>query len=139
MSVVKIACIVSVISFLCLTAASPIFAQASGNIVGSVVDASGGTVAGVTVKVTNSESGLERTISTGDSGTYRVTALLPGDYDVTTDMVGFKPALKHATVNVGRDVTVDFALEVGSAAQSVIVQAETVAVNLTDSKVSNLF
>ena len=98
----------------------------------------GGTVSGVTVKVSNGQSGAERTVTTNDSGTYRITALLPGDYDVATDMVGFKPAIKHATVNVGRDVTVDFMLEVGSANQSITVQAEAVAVNLTDSKVDDI-
>src|ERR1700682_1654993 len=120
----------------CSLGASSLFAQSVGNIVGLVVDASGGAIGKSTVKVTNAEMGVERAAQTNDSGTYVITALLPAEYDVTVEMAGFKRTIKHTTVNVGRDVTVDFALEVGETSQTVSVEAEAVAINLTDAKVA---
>jgi len=120
----------------CSLGESSLFAQSVGNIVGLVVDASGGAISRTTVKVTNSEIGVERAAQTNESGTYVVTALLPAEYDVTVETPGFKRTVKHTTVNVGRDVTVDFALEVGETTQTVNVEAEAVAINLTDAKVA---
>ena len=120
----------------CSLGASSLFAQSVGNIVGLVVDASGGAISKTTMKVTNSEIGVERAAQTNESGTYVVTALLPAEYDVTVETPGFKRTVKHTTVNVGRDVTVDFALEVGETTQTVNVEAEAVAINLTDAKVA---
>src|ERR1700704_1153257 len=97
----------------CFLGASLLSAQSVGNVVGLVVDASGGAVAAATVKVTNAQIGVDRTVQTNDSGAYVVTALLPAEYDISVEMPGFKRTVKHTTVNVGRDVTVDFALEVG--------------------------
>src|SRR5256885_11846401 len=112
--------------------ASPLSAQSVGNVVGLVIDSSGGAVTGATVKVTNAQIGVDRTAQTNDSGTYVITALLPAEYDVSVETAGFKRTVKHTTVNVGRDVTVDFALEVGETSQTVSVEAEAVALNLTD-------
>src|ERR1700682_4335973 len=125
-----------VVRCFCCRGASSLFAQSVGNIVGLVVDASGGAIGKSTVKVTNAEMGVERAAQTNDSGTYVITALLPAEYDVTVEMAGFKRTIKHTTVNVGRDVSIDFALEVGETSQTVSVQAEAVAINLTDAKVA---
>src|SRR5690242_6784019 len=100
----RVECIMGMITCVCLAVVPPTFAQASGNIIGSVIDASGGRIAGVTVTVVNNQTSVERKVATNESGSYVVTALLPAEYDVTVEIQGFRRALKHATVNVGRDV-----------------------------------
>src|SRR6266853_2574982 len=122
----------------CFFGSSPLFAQSVGNIVGLVVDASGGAVTGATVKAINAQIGVERTVQTNDSGAYVISALPPADYDVSVETAGFKRTVEHTSVNVGRDVTVDFALQVGETSQTVSVEAEAVAINLTDAKVAGV-
>src|SRR5712691_5149629 len=98
---------------LVLAAAASAFGQATGSIVGSVTDASSARMPGVTVKLTNTATGFDRSSTTNETGAYNFSSLLPGDYEVIAGIAGFKTVLKRATVNVGRSVTVDFAMEVG--------------------------
>ncbi|HYR83925.1 MAG TPA: TonB-dependent receptor [Terriglobia bacterium] len=117
------------------SAASAAFGQATGSIVGSVTDASSARIPGVTVKLTNTATGLERSSTTNEAGAFVFSSLLPSDYEVTAEIAGFKKTVKRATVNAGRGVTVDFSMEVGEVAQTVSVTAEASAINLVDSKV----
>jgi hypothetical protein len=58
-----------VVSCFCSLGASSLFAQSVGNIVGLVVDASGGAISPTTVNITNSEIDVERAVQTNESGT----------------------------------------------------------------------
>src|SRR5262245_2496799 len=111
------------------------FGQATGSILGSITDSSSARMPGVSVTAVNPASGAQRTAITNETGAYNFSSLLPGDYEVTAEIAGFKTVLKRATVNVGRSVTVDIAMEVGEVAQTVSVTAEVSAINLVDSKV----
>ncbi|HYR83927.1 MAG TPA: carboxypeptidase-like regulatory domain-containing protein [Terriglobia bacterium] len=111
------------------------FGQATGSILGSVTDASSARMPGVTVTAVNPASGAQRTAVTNETGAYNFSSLLPGDYEVTAEMAGFRTVLKRATVNVGRSVTVDLAMEVGEVAQAIDVVGEASAINLENSRV----
>ena len=67
---------------LCLSLASvPAFAQSqasSGQIAGAVVDNQGAIVANASVKAVNTQTGLERTVNSGDDGLYSIVLLPPG-------------------------------------------------------------
>jgi hypothetical protein len=61
-----------------LLGVSPALAQsqaANGSIEGTVSDSSGGVLPGVTVTVTNTDNGLERTVVTNEDGLYRAQLL----------------------------------------------------------------
>src|SRR5215831_15456261 len=75
----------------CLT-----FAQTStATILGSVKDASGALVPGVSITIKHTESGLTRAVVSGERGGYNVVPLLPvGAYEITTTMPGFKQAVR---------------------------------------------
>src|SRR6185436_8936727 len=77
----------------------PAHAQAnSASIAGTITDAQGGVLPGVTLTVTNAESGTVRTsVSEGD-GKFRVAGISPGRYNLTAELPGFQ------TVAV-RDIT----------------------------------
>ena len=113
----------------------PVFGQGTDGILGTVTDPSGALMAGAMVTATNPATGEKRALATNASGVYVFTAMQPGDYDVSAEMAGFKKTIKHATVEVGRQVTVDFALEVGAVTEAVDVKADVSAINLVDSKV----
>ena len=57
----------------------------SGEISGTVVDASGLAVPGVTVTLTNAATNVVRTVQTNESGLYVITAIPPGSYDMKAE------------------------------------------------------
>src|SRR5688572_7720062 len=86
----------------------------TGQISGTVRDSSGGVLPGVTVIVTNIETGIEWTEVTGAAGGYTITNLPVGSYKVAAQIEGFRKAEKSgfALTADGR-VTADFAMAVG--------------------------
>jgi hypothetical protein len=107
---------------------APVMAQGvQTTIVGLVRDDSGGVMPGVTIVVTNRATGVARTTVTGADGNYSVTSIVPGEYDVTAELSGFKTA-RREEVPVQSDTTVrvDFTLAVGDIGEMVVVQAEPV-------------
>src|SRR5580704_17059755 len=94
----------------------------SGEIVGTITDPTGGTVAGATLTVTNMDTGIAVKATTNASGSYVVTALGVGRYSVNVEAAGFKKSLRNdITLNVQDRLRVDFALEVGSVNETVEV------------------
>lgn len=61
-----------------------------GTILGTVTDSSGAAIAGAAVSVKNVDTGLNRTVSTSDDGSYAVPELPIGPYTVTVEKAGFK-------------------------------------------------
>jgi carboxypeptidase family protein len=61
-----------------------------GTIVGTVKDPNDALVANARIKVTSAKTGEVRTADTSDEGTYTVTNLEPGKYNVTADATGFQ-------------------------------------------------
>jgi len=105
-----------VLMFVALTAVLygvPASSQAQdGRISGVVRDASGATVPGVIVTVTNQGTGTSKTANTPADGTYAVTGLPAGAYTVTADLPGFrKVILKDQQLTAGGTLTADVTLE----------------------------
>ena len=96
-----------------------------GLILGTVTDASGAAVPGATVTVKNDDTGLTRTVSTVDDGSYEVPELPIGKYTVTAEKSGFKLGkVSGVQVEVSSQVRTDFVLQPGEVAQTVEVQGE---------------
>src|SRR5437899_11973352 len=62
----------------------------TATILGTVKDTSGALVPGVSITVKHTESGLTRSVVSGDRGGYNVPLLPVGGCDITTAMPGFK-------------------------------------------------
>jgi hypothetical protein len=111
-----------------LLAASAAHAQgvgASGDIKGTVTDASGGLLPKVAVAVVETEKGFRRTTTTDDNGQYRVGGLPPATYDVSVEVTGFQREIrKGVVVTVGHTVVLDFQLKVSQLATQVEVTGE---------------
>ena len=100
----------------------------TGRISGTVTDASGAVLPGVTVAVTEATTGLTKTAVTDSRGGYVLIDLPRGTYNVSAELTGFKKGVKngYALVADGR-VTVNFALGVGNVSESIEVTADEVA------------
>jgi carboxypeptidase family protein len=72
---------------------------------GAVTDQQKAAIAGATVRARDGATGLERSVQTDSDGSYTITNLSAGKYDVTVEAKGF-----------ARSVVKDLALEVGRAA-----------------------
>ena len=127
------------------------FAQstaANGAIEGTVADNSGGVLPGVTVTVTNTETGTVRSVVTNDDGLYRATLLPLGAYRVVAELQGFKKFEQlGVTVGAGQTATVNVRLEVGDLNETISVTADAPVVdtakvdagrNLNENEVKNL-
>ena len=70
----------------------PVAAQtSSGAVEGTVTDASGALLSGVTVTARADATGFMRAVTTGEQGVFRLNELPPGSYSVTFELAGFKP------------------------------------------------
>jgi hypothetical protein len=81
-----------------LLAASVAHAQgvgSSGEISGTVIDASGGVLPKATINVVDTQTGLKRTAMTNDTGQFRVVGLSPATYDVSAQMTGFATEIRR--------------------------------------------
>ena len=82
----------------------------TGTVRGSVVDAQGLVMPGVTVTVRSPALQGARTVVTDINGNYQILALPPGEYDVVFELSGFAAINEMATVSLGGDVGVNAAM-----------------------------
>ena len=109
---------------------------ATGVLVGTVTDASKAVLPGVTVTVSNQNTGLKQVVVTTEDGEYRVRALPLGTYSIEAELSGFAPVTrKDVAVGLESQVRVDLVLEVGGVQESVTVLGEVPLVDTQNSEV----
>ena len=127
--------------FAVLVMASAALAQsATGQIVGKVTDPNGAVVSGATISVKSVDTGREMTATSDNEGSYTITAMQPGLYDVVVQSGNFKASNQRVQVTVGSKVSVDTQLaltDVTGASVSVIA-SEGVEVNTQSPELSNI-
>jgi hypothetical protein len=124
--------VVSIVVLILL--AIPAVAQLpTATILGTAKDASGGVLPNTTVTITNVDTGLKRTVTTGDDGFYRAPELPVGHYEVRGEHAGFKTdTRKGITLEVTQQAVINLEFEVGSEAVQVIVTSEAPLINTQD-------
>jgi len=94
----------------------------TGTITGTVKDATGAVVPGVTITATNINTGVKRSAVTDGSGAYVLPALQIGRYKIEAAHAGFKTVTQqNVELDVDTNATVNFTLQVGGTEQSVTV------------------
>jgi hypothetical protein len=95
-----------------------------GVIEGTITDSSGAVLPGVTVTITNTETGRDRVVVTNDRGLFRAPLLPLGTYTVSAELQGFKRFEKTGiTLLVGQTAVVNASLNVGQVSETVRVNA----------------
>src|ERR1043166_9608174 len=93
-----------------------------GTILGTVTDPNGAVVAGATIRVKNTSTGLERTTTTDSEGNYSVAELPIGPYEVRVEQPGFTTLLvSNVTVEVASERRVDATLQVATPETTVLI------------------
>ena len=96
----------------------------TGDIVGTVTDASGAVVPNAKVTVKYVDTNEAHSVVTSPSGEYRFSLLQPGDYYVTGEAVGLKSKVEKFTLLVGQETAVNLTLGVQGTVEVVEVQAQ---------------
>ncbi|HSC28470.1 MAG TPA: carboxypeptidase regulatory-like domain-containing protein [Vicinamibacterales bacterium] len=102
----------------------------TGRIAGTVSDASGAVLPGVTVTATQAGTGFLRTALTDDRGGFVLVDLPGGSYTVKAELEGFKTAVRSEVMLAadGR-IGVDFTLQVGTLSETIEVTSPGESVN----------
>ena len=102
-----------------------------GGLVGTVRDASGGVIPGVTVTVTNLDTNTVRVAVSDENGLYRLQALEPGRYRIVSTLEGFaRVEQQDVRVQPALDTTVDLVMRPGGLQEAVTVTAEATNIGL---------
>jgi hypothetical protein len=103
------------------------FAQSqatTGVIEGTVVDATGAVVPGVTVSIKNTATNYEQTAVTDKEGRFRGVLLPLGPYEVTASLEGFgKQTQKGLQLQVGQTLTLSMKLSQAAVSEQIVVTA----------------
>jgi hypothetical protein len=113
-------------------------AQSTSTLQGTVTDAQGGVVPGVTVLVRNQQTGVERTLVTDASGRYLAAALPPGRYRIEARLQGFQEVGNEVDLEVASTMTVNFRLSVGQVAEQVTVTGSSPVIETTTTSVGQV-
>jgi hypothetical protein len=117
-----------------LAVAAPAFGQSqaiNGTIEGTIVDDQGAVLPGVSVTVTNIDTGDTRVVVTNASGLYRAPLLPLGTYRVTAELQGFRTYEQTGiTLTAGRTAIVDVKMTVGQLQETITVTADSPLVDL---------
>ena len=97
----------------------------TGAITGTVTDPKGAAVPDVSVVVRDTDTGLDRTFTTNDSGIYNAPLLQSGNYEVVCTKAGFATVdRKGVTVQIGNTLTIDIQMPLQTQQALVTVTTE---------------
>ena len=96
----------------------------AGDLTGTVTDPTGAVVPGATVQLKNAETGFDKTIVTGATGSFRFSLLRPGTYTLKVTSGQFAPAEKAVSVELGQVTDASLSLGIAGKSESVEVRAE---------------
>lgn len=126
-----------VLAFLALAFSAPA-QETSGSVTGTVRDASSAVLPGVSVTISNLETGRKVTSRTGDDGNYLVRDLAPGRYQILFEKPGFDRAeVANVLLLLGRTVRADSAMKVGAVSTTVEVSESAVTIDTTSTMVAH--
>src|SRR3569833_1772668 len=105
-----------------------VWAQSTSQITGVVHDPSGSSVPGATVKVTQTDTGLTRTVTTAADGAYVLPNLPIGPYRMDVTKEGFSTFVQPGIVlEVNTNPAINPTLKVGAVNEQVTVGAGALA------------
>ncbi len=121
----------------------PGFAHAqatSGDVTGTVLDASGAGIPNASVIATNVSTGVKTPAETNASGVYRFNNLLVGTYSITATAKGFSTdKLENVEVVLNNVITANLTLPVGGTATTVEVSAGAAQIDTTTAQLQTTF
>jgi Carboxypeptidase regulatory-like domain/TonB-dependent Receptor Plug Domain len=117
--------VVFVMSLMLALSVSVMAQTSKGIITGVVTDSTGAVVSGASVTATSQDTGEKRTVLSGPTGSFRIEAINPGNYNVVFSKSGFKTlTTQQVVVQASIQTPVDGRLEIGSTDTEITVQSQ---------------
>src|SRR5215469_15279463 len=112
---------------------------ATATISGRITDSGGAAIVSASVEVVSVERGTLRSVPSNGAGIYVLPSVEPGHYNIIVKQPGFKQGEVHdLVVEVGAQLEQNFQLEIGSARETVTVEAAEPLVNTISATVSSV-
>ncbi|MBZ5675730.1 MAG: TonB-dependent receptor [Acidobacteriia bacterium] len=112
---------------------------ATSQISGTVTDPTGATVADAQVKLTQTDTGLVRTATSGADGSYSLLSLPTGPYKLEVTKQGFSTYVQAGIVlQVNSNPRIEAQLKVGAVSDQVVVEAATTMVEVHTTSVGQV-
>ena len=98
----------------------------TGLVTGFIVDPSQAAIVGAAIALRSADTGRVYRAETGETGSFTISAVVPGTYELTVEARGFSKSVRPGlVVNVQARVQADFTLRVGELTETVEVQVTT--------------
>ena len=113
--------------------------QVTGELKGTVTDASGAAIPDAQVVATDQQTGISKTFASGNNGTFDFPQLPVGTYTVTVTKSGFETSkTENIVLNVGSVYSVPVTMQVGAVSQSVEVQGNAAEVETSSMQLNTV-
>jgi Carboxypeptidase regulatory-like domain/TonB dependent receptor-like, beta-barrel/TonB-dependent Receptor Plug Domain len=106
--------------------------RTTGDISGTVTDATNALLPGATVTAVCADTNLTRVATTDTSGGFRIAELPICTYKVTAELQGFKTISRETPLSANAVAKVDFKLEVGAMSETVTVEGVSPVIEFSD-------
>jgi hypothetical protein len=117
-------------------AASAAAQQGTTELRGRVLDPQGAVLPGATLVVKNQETGNVRETVSGQDGTFIASGLVPGTYQVSAELQGYKKfERKDLRLEVGRTASIDVPMQIGGVEETINVTAASPLVDVTSKEI----
>src|SRR6202011_5944961 len=115
-----------------------IYSQVTGaTLSGTVTDASGGSISGAEISVTNTATGVNKSVTVDSAGYYSIPNLPAGVYEVTVSATGFsKSAQSNLNLAVGAQQQLNFSLKIGVTTETLVVNESAPQIDLSSSRLT---
>src|SRR5262249_35903604 len=111
----------------------------STEILGIVQDSSGAVIAGAEVSAVHVATGQIRRLTTGESGTYVVPVMTPGEYTMRAEKAGFRAEVRSGLLlQLNQKARVNFTLQIGAVTESIEVSADALLLQTEDATLGNV-
>jgi hypothetical protein len=132
---ILVAVLVTIFS-LCAAAVAQV---TTGSILGTIHDSTGAVVPGATVTVTDAGKGTSSKVQTDNDGNYNVPFLIPGTYNISVEMQGFKRSVSNnVALDIDQKARVDFSLELGGTSETVQVTSTAPLIKTDSSELGDV-
>jgi hypothetical protein len=131
----------SIFVLTCFALAAPVVEAQNSNATlhGTITDAGGGVVPGVTVKLEAPATGLTRDSVTNTAGVYVFNFLPAGDYVITAELTGFKSLRQeNVKLEIGQSLGVNLKMEVGQLSEVVNVEGTAPFLDRTSASIGTV-
>jgi len=117
----------------------PAFSQSNyASIVGTVSDPEGHPFAGATLQLTSLTTRAERHVSSSEQGLFQITAVSPGEYELIVQTPGFATISQKFGLEVGQQMTANFALKVALVKDFVEVAGQPETLHTADAAIGEV-